>query len=149
MFSFLPPFSTTFAGKNYDYSTYGKSLRDIGVTKLAGVAYSVSPSSLEAIHAIFASAATQGVAGCYADYSVPFGAVDFTATALAIKSAGCNGTVAALTDSSNNALAQDETNAGSEIRADARVRAAYLGDADRLETPELGDRGRSPAEEAR
>jgi branched-chain amino acid transport system substrate-binding protein len=39
--------------------------------------------------------------------------VDFTATALAIKSAGCDGTVAALVDSSNNALAQAEENAGS------------------------------------
>lgn len=113
MFSFLPPFSTTFAGKNYDYSLYGKFLKDIGVTKLAGVAYSISPSSLEAVHAIFASAASAGVANCYTDYAVPFGAVDFTATALAIKSAGCNGTVGALVDSSNNALAQAEENAGS------------------------------------
>jgi branched-chain amino acid transport system substrate-binding protein len=113
MFSFLPPYSTTYAGKNYDYSTYGKFLRDIGVTKLAGVAYGVSPSSQEAIHAIFASAAGQGVANCLADYSVPFGAVDFTATALAIKNAGCNGTVAALVDSSDDALAQTEENAGS------------------------------------
>ena len=113
MFSFLPPFSTTFAGKNYDYNFYGKFLRDIGVTKLAGVAYSISPSSLEAVHAILASAASAGVANCYTDYSVPFGAVDFTATALAIKNAGCSGTVAALVDSSNNALAQAETNAGS------------------------------------
>jgi branched-chain amino acid transport system substrate-binding protein len=113
MFSFVPPYSTTYEGKNYDYSTYGKFLRAIGVTKLAGVAYGVSPSSQEAIHAIFASAVSQGVADCYSDYSVPFGAVDFTATALGIKGAGCNGTVAALVDSSNNALAQAEENAGS------------------------------------
>ena len=110
MFSFIPPFSTTFAGKNYDYNFYGKFLKTIGVTKLAGVAYSISPSSLEAVHAILASAASAGVASCYTDYSVPFGAVDFTATALAVKNAGCNGTVAALVDSSNNALAQAETN---------------------------------------
>jgi branched-chain amino acid transport system substrate-binding protein len=116
MFSFLPPYSTTYAGKNYDYSTYGKFLRDIGVTKLAGVAYGVSPSSQEAVHAIFASAVSRGVASCYSDYSVPFGAVDFTATALAIKNAGCDGTVAALVDSSNNALAQAEENAGSSSR---------------------------------
>jgi branched-chain amino acid transport system substrate-binding protein len=113
MFSFLPPYSSTYAGKNYDYTTYGKFLRAIGVTKLAGVAYGVSPSSQEAIRAIFASAVGQGIADCYSDYSVPFGAVDFTATALAIKNAGCDGTVAALVDSSNNALAQAEENVGS------------------------------------
>jgi branched-chain amino acid transport system substrate-binding protein len=116
MFSFVPPFSTSFSGSNYDYDYYGTFLKKIGVTKLAGVAYGVSPSSQEAIRAIFASAATAGVQNCYSNYSVPFGAVDFTAVGLAIKSKGCDGTVGGLVDSSNVALSSVERSLGSNSK---------------------------------
>jgi branched-chain amino acid transport system substrate-binding protein len=105
MFSYNPPTATPFNGKLYNYDYFGTFLHQIGVTKLAGLAYDISPSSQDSIKAAFAGGASHGVSNCYANYSVPFGGVDFTADALSIKGAGCNGVAGSFVDASDVALA--------------------------------------------
>jgi branched-chain amino acid transport system substrate-binding protein len=106
MFSFGPPSYTTYGGKFYTYTDVGNFMKSIGITKLANLAYSISPSAVQAAkNAAYAS----GVAGvsatdCYDDYSVAFGSTDFTADALAIKQNGCNGVSSPMVDSSDVAL---------------------------------------------
>ncbi len=105
MFTYSPPSYTPFDGKLYTNTFFGTFLKSIGVTKLASLAYGISPSATDAAAATVASAKAVGIADCYQNYSVPFGAVDFTADVLAIKSSGCNGVQAPLVDSSDVALA--------------------------------------------
>jgi branched-chain amino acid transport system substrate-binding protein len=104
MFTYQPAVDTNIAGQYFGYDFYGKFLQQVGVTKVAGMAYGISTSSQDSIHALFTSAAMHGISQCYANYSVPFGGVDFTAAALAIKSAGCNGIVGSFVDSSDVAM---------------------------------------------
>jgi branched-chain amino acid transport system substrate-binding protein len=104
MFSWYLPFYTPYNGKFYNYSYTGKFLQSVGVTKAAGLAYGISPSSQSSIKAVFAASQSVGISNCYTNYSVPFGGVDFTAAVLAIKSAGCNGVVGSFVDASDVAL---------------------------------------------
>jgi branched-chain amino acid transport system substrate-binding protein len=104
MFSFLPPTYTTWGGKYYNYDYFGKFLKQVGVTKLAGLSYDDSPSSQSSIKAAFTGGATNGISNCYNNSSVPFGGVDFTSDVLSIKSAGCNGVVGSFVDASDVAL---------------------------------------------
>jgi Periplasmic binding protein len=109
------------------------------VTKLGGFAYGISPSATNAIKGTFASSAPSGVSQCYADYSVPFGTVDFTAQALALKSASCNGAVTAFVDSSDLAFATSVRQSNNPVKilnytgydqqtlSTAATRAAYNG----------------------
>jgi len=112
MFSYLPPFETPFAGQYYNWDFYGRFLQQAGVTKLAGLAYGNSPSAIEGLEGELAAAKSLGISTCYKNESVPFGAVDFTAEALAIKKAGCNGVTALFVDASDIALSQTLKNAG-------------------------------------
>jgi branched-chain amino acid transport system substrate-binding protein len=104
MFTYSPPAYTPYNGKLYTNTYLGTFLKNIGVTKLASLAYGISPSAVDAAAGAVASAAAAGIKNCYQNYSVPFGAVDFTADVLAIKSSGCNGVQAPLVDSSDVAL---------------------------------------------
>ena len=106
MFTYLPAVDTDIQGKYYGYDYYGKFYKQIGITKLGGLAYGISSSSQDSIHATFTSAAAHGISSCYANYSVPFGGVDFTADVLAIKSAKCNGIAGSFVDSSDVALSE-------------------------------------------
>jgi len=76
----------------YTYNDTAKFLKAIGVTKLAGAVYNIQ-SAIQSMSGLFQTGQTVGIKNCYEDTSVPFGAVDFTATALSIKSAGCNGVI--------------------------------------------------------
>jgi branched-chain amino acid transport system substrate-binding protein len=105
MFSANPPASTPYNGVRYTWDSTGKFFKQVGVTSLGGFAYGISPSATNAIKGTFAASAPSGVTECYANYSVPFGTVDFTADALALKSKGCNGAVTAFVDSSDLAFA--------------------------------------------
>jgi branched-chain amino acid transport system substrate-binding protein len=105
MFTYSPPLYTPYNGKMYTYTFFGTFLKSIGVTKLSSLAYGISPSATDAAAATVASATAAGIKNCYSNYSVPFGAVDFTADVLAIKSNGCNGVQAPLVDASDVALA--------------------------------------------
>jgi branched-chain amino acid transport system substrate-binding protein len=103
--------STPFNGKYYTYTTLGTFFKSIGVTKLAGVGYSI-PAGVQAQKAMFEAAAAVGITNCYDDSSVPLGGVDFTTTALAIKAAGCNGAVGTTTIQSTVALSEALKQAG-------------------------------------
>jgi branched-chain amino acid transport system substrate-binding protein len=104
--------ATAFNGNYYTYDYWGKFLKSIGVTKLGGLSYSISPSSQHSVDTTLASAAKHGISSCYNNKTVPFGGVDFTADALSIKAAGCNGVTVALVDSSDIAVAQAIKNGG-------------------------------------
>jgi branched-chain amino acid transport system substrate-binding protein len=112
MFSFTPPVSTPYNGTYYTYNYFGKILKSLGVTKLANLTYSISPSAIQAVKDSEAAAAVYGISDCYDDLSVPFGATDFTAEALAIKQKGCNGVEAPMVDNSDVALAGALKNQG-------------------------------------
>ena len=116
MFSANPPASTPFNGVRYTWDSTGKFFKQVGVTKLGGFAYGISPSATNAIKGTFAAAAPYGVSQCVANYSVPFGTVDFTADALALKSAGCNGAVTAFVDSSDLSFATAVRQSGNPVK---------------------------------
>jgi branched-chain amino acid transport system substrate-binding protein len=85
-------------------TTDGMFLKSIGVTKLAGLGYGISPSASDQVKSDMESAAAAGIQNCYENLSVPFGSVDFTAIVLQIKAKGCDGVVGALVDASDVAL---------------------------------------------
>ncbi len=107
MFTWGPPVYTTFGGKFYTWTDIGNFMKSIGVTKLSNLAYGISPSATQAAKNSAYAAGAAGVANpnCYDDYNVPYGTLDFTSDALAIKQAGCNGLEAPMEDNSDVALA--------------------------------------------
>jgi branched-chain amino acid transport system substrate-binding protein len=92
------------------YSTEGQFWKSIGVSKISLVA-SNTPSSTSAIAASKASILAAGLQTC-ADAVVPLGGVDFTATALSIKAAGCNAAECSCVLSSSLSLATAIQNQG-------------------------------------
>ena len=114
MFSFSAPTSTPFNGTYYTYTETAEFLKSLGVTKMANLAYGISPSAVQATKDFEAAAAAVGMKNpkCYENLNVPFGSNDFTADALAISHAGCNGVEAALVDNSDVALSQALKNQG-------------------------------------
>jgi branched-chain amino acid transport system substrate-binding protein len=104
---------TVFDGVVYTNTSDAQFLKDIGVTKLAGLGYGISVASIDSIKEVFAAGKhIGGPTACYQNYSVPFGAVDFTAAALQIKAAGCNGVVGSFVDASDISLTQAVKNGG-------------------------------------
>jgi len=112
MFSYQAPTYTPYNGLYYNYDYFGRFLKQVGVTRVAGLAYGISPSSISSIKTMFTGATANGVANCYANYSVPFGGVDFTADVLSMKSAKCDGVVGSFVDASDVALATALKQAG-------------------------------------
>jgi branched-chain amino acid transport system substrate-binding protein len=100
------------------YDSYGKFLKSQGVTKMAVLAYGVSPTSIGSAKALLASAAEAGVGSCFADLSVPVGGVDFSTQALAMKAAGCNGVYMPAVESTDLALVNALRNAGVPMKAE-------------------------------
>jgi branched-chain amino acid transport system substrate-binding protein len=98
-------------GKYYTYDIYARFLKSIGVTKLASLAFNI-PSAIQANSEVLQTAASLGIGKCYTNNSVPFGATDFTAAALAIKSAGCDGVISATLLSTDIALSTALKQAG-------------------------------------
>ncbi len=92
MFSVTPPSPTPINGVYYSYTDTAKFLKAIGVTKLAGAVYNIQ-SAIQSMSSLFQTGQSVGIQNCYENTTVPFGAVDFTATALSIKSAGCDGVI--------------------------------------------------------
>ena len=93
---------TIFHGLMYTNTIDAKFLKEIGVTKLAGLGYGISAASQDSVKLLYgAIKKVGGISSCYTNYSIPFGAVDFTAAALQIKSAGCNGVVGSFVDDSD------------------------------------------------
>ena len=88
----------------YSDLVIANELKEMGVTKLAGLAYGASSGSIDAVQAVVIAAKKIGIQTCYENLSVPFGGVDFTADVLAIQSAGCNGVIGTFVDASDIAL---------------------------------------------
>jgi ABC-type branched-subunit amino acid transport system substrate-binding protein len=86
-------------------------LKKQGATKAAVLGYS-SPSAAVSAKEQVASDTQQGIANCYLNDSIPFGAEDFTAEALAIQHAGCDTVVGIFVESSNVSLSSALHNAG-------------------------------------
>jgi ABC-type branched-subunit amino acid transport system substrate-binding protein len=69
----------------------GLYLKSQGVTNLASIGYSISPSSAEAAEGTAASAKAAGIKVGYVNAAFPFGSTNVAPIALAMKSAGING----------------------------------------------------------
>ena len=104
MFSWSGVGLTPFDGSYYTYTSLAQFLKSVHVTKLASLAYGISPSAQAAAQALISAAATEGIADCYKDFSVAFGAVDFTTPVLAIKSKGCDAVQAPFVEASDISL---------------------------------------------
>ncbi len=115
MFAYALPTLSDYNGKSYQYNTEDKFFRQIGMTKLANLSYGI-PSAEKNAKFIAQMGSPLGIQICYANYSVPFGAADFTAEVLQIKQAGCNGVVAAFAEPTAIALAKAIRNAGLNIK---------------------------------
>jgi branched-chain amino acid transport system substrate-binding protein len=111
MFSYSEPLFTTYSGKSYNYNTVSKLLKQLGVTKVAALGYSV-PSAVTSVNQLVAADSRLGLQNCYENTTVPIGGVDFTADLLQIKQAGCNAVVGTFIEASNVALADAVKNAG-------------------------------------
>ena len=90
MFSVFPVFGPFASGQRYTNDNAAKFLKAIGVTKLALLAYNI-PSAIAAAKATVQVDQQLGIQNCYLNTSIPFNDQDFTAIALQIKSAGCDG----------------------------------------------------------
>jgi branched-chain amino acid transport system substrate-binding protein len=105
MFTWGPPLYTTYGGVFYTYTDVANFMKSIGITKLANLAFGISPSATQAAKDAAAAAKATGIsANCYDDFTVPYGSSDFTADALAIRQDGCNGVEAPMEDASDVAL---------------------------------------------
>jgi len=116
MFTFVPPYYTSFDGKYYINDNIVRFLKSIGVKKLAGLAFGISQSSAQNIKGTFAAAQNLGIENCYQNLSVQFGQTSFTTEALAIQQKGCDGVLAAMVDSSDVGLAAALTQGGSKAK---------------------------------
>jgi branched-chain amino acid transport system substrate-binding protein len=111
MFSVTAP-GTEYNGSYYNYDgVLGQFLKSVGVTKLAFLGYNL-PSIVTTTKEDIAALKSYGVQPCYVNTSVPLGGVDFTADALQVKNAGCNGVVGVLIESSAFALSGTLKNEG-------------------------------------
>jgi branched-chain amino acid transport system substrate-binding protein len=84
MFSWTP---AIFAS-NPIYSTDAQFIKSEGGTKVAAVGYGVSPSSAAVAKGMAQAAKAVGISAPYIDSSLPFGTVNVTSIALAMKSKG-------------------------------------------------------------
>jgi branched-chain amino acid transport system substrate-binding protein len=115
MFTYASPTYTTYSGTSYNYTQVPQFMKSIGAKKVALVAFA-SPSAVLNAKQVAAEDPQVGLQNCYENLSVPLGAVDFTATVLQLKQAGCDSVVAALTESSEVGFASAIKNAGLNLK---------------------------------
>lgn len=115
MFSVVPPTETPVNGRSYTYTSLVDVFKVLGIKKLAQVGYEI-PSVTQAANQTFQLAAEAGTSRCYNNNTISFGANDFTAVVLAIKSAGCDGVYVPMLLTSEYAIAQGLKNAGSTAK---------------------------------
>ncbi|HLN15542.1 MAG TPA: ABC transporter substrate-binding protein [Acidimicrobiales bacterium] len=100
MFDYAGEFDPHFPVNSYD----GTFMKSLGVTRLAVLAYNLSPISTAAATGFALSAKRAGVAVPYENLSVPFGTSDFSSIALTMKSEHINGVYAGMLEGSNIGL---------------------------------------------
>lgn len=132
MFSVSVPVSTPIGGKFYAYSDEAKFLQMVGVHKVAGLAFDIQ-SAIQANSSTFQTAQKLGISVCYENNTIPFGATDMTAEALAMKQDGCDGVAAATLLSTDVALATALKNAGLGSKVKQLYYTAY--DQNLLDSP--------------
>jgi branched-chain amino acid transport system substrate-binding protein len=115
MFSVVTPTETPVNGQQYTYTSLVNTFKLLGIKKLAQVGYEI-PSVTQAANQTFALAAQVGISKCYNNNTISFGANDFTAVVLAIKSAGCDGVYVPMLLTSEIAIAQGLKSAGSTAK---------------------------------
>jgi branched-chain amino acid transport system substrate-binding protein len=91
--------------------------KSLGVTKVGAFAYGVSPSSIASIKDLKSAVTSQGMTMPYENLSLPFGAVDFTSYALAMKAANVDAAVCSCVQNSNIAMAVAAKQAGIPLKA--------------------------------
>jgi branched-chain amino acid transport system substrate-binding protein len=82
-------------------STFGTFFKNIGVTNLASLGYSISPSSSEAAKGAAISAQHAGVKVGYLNANLPFGTTNVGPEVLAMKNAGIDGFIAAIDENAS------------------------------------------------
>jgi ABC-type branched-subunit amino acid transport system substrate-binding protein len=108
-------------------TTSGLFLKSQGVTNLATVGYSVSPSSAASARAAAVSAEQQGIKAGYVNDSFPFGSTNVAPLVLAMKSAGVDGLIANVVPSTAFALVNALKQDGVHLKA-ALLPTGYGGD---------------------
>jgi branched-chain amino acid transport system substrate-binding protein len=114
MFDLAAPTTTSFNGVTYGYDTQDAFLKGVGVTKLAAISVNV-PSAVTYLHSLENQAKKLGLQNCYDNDSLSLSDVNFTAVALQIKAAGCNGVI--LEGLTNQTVALSETLEQAGVRA--------------------------------
>lgn len=113
MFTYALPTFAQYGSKktSHAYTTLSLMLKSLGVKKVAVLGYGIAPSAILSVHQTVAADTKVGLSNCYENTSFGFGATNFSAAALAIQNAGCDGVIGTFVESSNialsNALATD------------------------------------------
>jgi branched-chain amino acid transport system substrate-binding protein len=108
-------------------STYGLVFKNLGVTKLGTIGYSISPSSAEAAAGAAISAEAAGLNAPYVNTTFSLGSTNVTPIALAMKSAGVDGVTASIETNSSFALITALRQEGVDLKA-ALLPTGYGGD---------------------
>ena len=116
MFDADEPILGPLGGTIYQPTYDAVLMKQLGVKKLATLAFSGSPASVQEVTGVLAAAEQSGISACYHNYGVPFGGTDFTAIALQIKNSGCDAVRPSFVESSDIALAEALKNAGVKLK---------------------------------
>lgn len=102
---------------NYPANTgVGAFMKKFGGTAAAAVGYGISPSSSQSAKNFVAAAQHAGLKNSYINTSIPFGGVDFTAAALAIKNSHADTVYGSMDNNSNFALMQAVKNTNANVK---------------------------------
>jgi branched-chain amino acid transport system substrate-binding protein len=112
-------------GQDPSYDTLGQYLKQQGVTKLAVVGYGQIPSSKANVLNYSAAAKALGIPTVYEGFGVTPGQVNFSPEALAIKSTGANGVVAAMAEASDLGLSNAIAAIGDQTKAQLYAGVGY------------------------
>jgi branched-chain amino acid transport system substrate-binding protein len=92
-------------------------MKQQGVTKGAGLGYSISPSSSAAAKNVVDALTYVGLPGGYVNTAIPFGGENVGSVILAMKSAGVNGAYLAMDNNTNFAIANSALQNGLTLKA--------------------------------
>jgi branched-chain amino acid transport system substrate-binding protein len=98
------------------YSVWGDVMKKLGVTNLASLGYSISPSSADTAKGNAISAQLAGLKVGYLNANFPFGGTNVGPAALAIKAAGSDGLITSIEQNTEFALVDALRNEGAPIK---------------------------------
>lgn len=109
------------------FTNFGLFFKLVGVTNVASLGYSISPSSSDSAKGAAASAENAGIKVGYLNANFPFGSTNTGPEVLAMKSAGVNGFTGSIETSTGFALINDLRQNGVNLKA-ALFATGYGGD---------------------